>query len=231
MENRMSYKILTLVFLICIFVYLFTNLGNYLDISKDPIKSDIIVSLGGGKNLHRFNKANQLYKENYSKQSILIITGGTAYSQKNNLSDNRIAYIKNTNQEINYIFNPYLKNTAEEILFIRNYLNENNLKSALLVTDSLYTRRISILSNLLIPKSDNLSINTAVTELEWWNKSLFYENKIALLSALMEFFKILYNYIAYGVFYKLDLLYLLEDIEEQYGIKRATHNFINKYKT
>ncbi|APW66230.1 hypothetical protein LPB137_10425 [Poseidonibacter parvus] len=227
----MSYKILTLGFFICIFVYLFTNLGNYLDISKDPIKSDIIVSLGGGKNLHRFNKSIQLYKENYSKQGILIITGGTKYSQQNNLSDNRIAHIKNTNQKINYIFNPYLKNTAEEILFIRNYLNENNLKSALLVTDSLYTRRISILSNLLIPKSDNLSINTAVTDLEWWNKSLFYENKIALLSAFMEFFKISYNYIAYGVFYKLDLLYLLEDIEEQYELKRTIHDFINKYKT
>lgn len=74
-----------------IIIFLIINLGNFLDISEEPIKSDVIVSLGGG-NLDRTKKAFELYEKDFSLKKIIILTGDerTIKDKDNNLDDKRI---------------------------------------------------------------------------------------------------------------------------------------------
>ena len=53
-------------------ILLFINLGNFLDLTTEPKKSDIIIVLGGGKDT-RIKKGLELYKENFSNSNQIVI--------------------------------------------------------------------------------------------------------------------------------------------------------------
>jgi len=42
-------------------IYIFFNLGNFLDITQNPTKTELIVCLGGGLSKNRSDKTIELY--------------------------------------------------------------------------------------------------------------------------------------------------------------------------
>ncbi len=72
----------------------FLNFGRYLDVTSKPVVSDIIVCLDGEGNLERIERSVDLYKNGYSQKNILIVIGGTGFTQKDSKADDRIAYIE-----------------------------------------------------------------------------------------------------------------------------------------
>ena len=74
--------VLTIAFLsLCLISFL--NLGKILDKSDFPKESDVIISLGGDDN-HRIKKAIELYENSFSKKRLIIITGGTEFTKRDN---------------------------------------------------------------------------------------------------------------------------------------------------
>ena len=50
-----------LLFFVFCYIFIFLNLGKFLNVTGEPVNSDVIVSLGGG-DLERIKKAIELYK-------------------------------------------------------------------------------------------------------------------------------------------------------------------------
>ncbi len=188
--------VLTIAFLsLCLISFL--NLGKILDKSDFPKESDVIISLGGDDN-HRIKKAIELYENSFSKKRLIIITGGTEFTKRDNKIDSRIKYINSLNKEINYIYNPDTKTTAQELIYLKKYLFENNLKKAIIVSDAFHTRRIKMLIDIL-GFDEDIELSVVKTEVPWWDDKEYYKNSLALKLALSEVLKIPYNYIKYKI--------------------------------
>ena len=157
----------------------------------------MIISLGGDDN-HRIKKAIELYENSFSKKRLIIITGGTEFTKRDNKIDSRIKYINSLNKEINYIYNPDTKTTAQELIYLKKYLFENNLKKAIIVSDAFHTRRIKMLIDIL-GFDEDIELSVVKTEVPWWDDKEYYKNSLALKLALSEVLKIPYNYIKYKI--------------------------------
>ncbi len=206
-------------------IYGFFNFGNYLDITEKPVKSDLIVCLGGGKDLIRIKRSLKLYRSGYAKKNILLVTGGTKFTEKDPNADDRMAYLGKQEDTISVVYNPYTKNTAEEIQFIDKYMKEHHYRTVLVVTEPPYARRVRMLAEILAPEQ-NMDITIVSSEPKWWNKKTYYLNRYARYMALSEFVKIPYNYLVYGVLDKFGYLSDVDGLEEEFNIREEFHQFI-----
>ena len=206
-------------------IYGFFNFGNYLDVTEKPVKSDLIVCLGGGEYLTRIKKSLELYRAGYARKDILLITGGNANTIKDPSTDHRIVYLNKQKDTISVVYNPYTKNTAEEILFIKNYMKKYDYRTVLIVTDPSHARRIRMLAEIFAPKQ-NIDMVIVSTEPQWWDSKTYYLNRYARYMALSESIKIPYNYLVYGVLGKLGYLTDIDNMEEKFGIQESFHQFI-----
>ena len=217
-----------LVFIIFIIIIFFT-LGYYLDAEDKPVPSDIIVCLGGGGK-ERIIKAVDLYKNHYSLQNILLLTGDNKSKIRllKKLDDDRIEYLKNHHYDsIHIAQNKEVKNTKEEILFIKKYLIQHNYNSAIIVSNTPHTRRIKILLSLLkIKGSENLKFYVVGSQENWWNSCCYYENKHSLGFAFRELVKIYYAYITYGVFGIFGLSENFDNNSYILALKKETAKFL-----
>ena len=60
--------------LIIFFIYSFFNLGNFLDVTQEPSKTDLVVCLGGGDYKTRIKKTVEIYNKNFSNTNTIILT-------------------------------------------------------------------------------------------------------------------------------------------------------------
>jgi uncharacterized SAM-binding protein YcdF (DUF218 family) len=187
-------RYLILSFSFILLVLFFLNLGNFLDISEESKKTELIVCLGGGEKDIRIKKAISIYKDG----GLLLITGGTSLTKKDSMKDDRISYlVKYPN--IKYEYNPFLDNTADELFYIKKFILEHNMKKVSIVSDPYHSRRIEILANLFDFKKVGIELNIVGSELKWWNKSTYYKEEKAREAAFSELIKIPYNFIKYGL--------------------------------
>ena len=222
MNSKISFFsiIIILVFL------LFINLGKFLDVTEEPIKSDIIVCLGGGYG-GRISKAIDLYSNSYSNSNKMILTG---YNKNwKEIEDRRIKVLKKYNISMNnIIFEKEIKSTRNEIVFIKKYMIQHGYKKAIIVTDRPHSKRVSALLNILTIGNDkHLSFSIIGSEVKWWDSAKYYENKTSFLYAIHEFTKLSYTYIAYGFLEKIGILeYIKKPIAPIFNFIR---NNIDKY--
>jgi uncharacterized SAM-binding protein YcdF (DUF218 family) len=203
-------KLLTfLTILISFFIYFFFNLGNFLDVTKEPINTDLLVCLGGGRYETRIEKTIEIYKQDYLKSNNIILTGyvnNPHEVKKRIIEDKRITYIKNSKfKDINIIFEKNLKNTVEEIRFVKNYMEKNNLKNVTFISDPAHSRRISLFFEYLVLDDDNITYQIVGAEDKKWNKKYYYKNKYSLNYSLTEVAKIFYGFIKYGLLEKIGM--------------------------
>jgi uncharacterized SAM-binding protein YcdF (DUF218 family) len=222
-----KYLFLTILIFIILGTFIILNLGNFLDISEAPKKSDVIVSLGGG-DLDRVKKSLELYKKDFSTKNILILTGNNE-----NINDPRIKYIKTNNtSKINIIETFDTKNTYEEMIFIKKFLIEKNYTSAIIVSDAPHSKRISYLLNTIkIENSSNLEFNIVSSSGQWWNKELYYKNIRARIFAALEGLKLLSSYFRYGIIEKIGMTDIVDEllppVDQEF--KKQTEKYLYKY--
>lgn len=222
-----KYLFLTVLIFVCLGFFIILNLGKFLDISEEPKKSDIIVSLGGG-DLDRIKKSIDLYNKDFSTKKILILTG-----INDNINDPRIKYIKTINtSEINIIEIFDTKNTYEEMVFIKTFLIEKNYTSAIIVSDAPHSRRINYLLNTIkVKNSSNLEFNIVSSSAKWWNKETYYKNIRAKVFASSELIKLLFSYVRYGVLAEIGMLdkfdETIQPIDDKF--KRQMEKSLYKY--
>lgn len=209
-------KKLTILFsiLTIIGIYSFLNLGNFLDVTSKPSKTDLIVCLGGGTNNLRHKKTIELYKNGFLKNKYIIFTGGS-YIYKN-------TYI-NIEENINLIKNNKVKNTMEEILYIKDFIKEKNLSSVIFVTDAPHSRRVKFFWDTFGEKLKDVSFTIVASDLTSWDSSKYYTNDFSLKYAFSELTKLVYNSILYGLLEKLGLKkdfdnYFEDDLKNAKGI-------------
>lgn len=197
----LKYFSLSLILIIIFITYLFLNLGKILDVSEEPIKSDIIVSLGGG-DIERLKKSLELYEKDFSSKRILILTGDerSKKDKERNLDDKRIKYLKeNDLNSINFLLKKELTSTIEEVIFIKEYLIKNNYSSVVIVSDPPHSKRIKYLfKKIKISNDESLIFNIVKADAKWWDKESYYLNKRAKTFAFTEIPKLLYSYFMYG---------------------------------
>jgi hypothetical protein len=195
-------------------VYIFFNLGNILDISEEPKKSDVIISLGGGE-LNRIKKSLELYQNGYSLKKVIILTGDERLpkDKDKNLDDKRIKYLKGNHLNTdNIIHKKAVKNTIEEISYIKEYMIENQYSSAIIVSDPPHTKRIRYLLNKIHKLNDEyLNFTIVKSDVIWWNKETYYKNKNAQMFALSEYFKLVYSYFIYEIAEPLGFVSFLDE--------------------
>ena len=191
--KQLSYVIVIFVFILIIFFFV---AGKYLDITRKPIKSDLIVCLGGGGS-KRIQKSMNLYNKGYSEQKLLLLTGHPDTYKK---------YVKKYYPETKYIVSPRYNSTGQEIQFIKKYMAEHHYKSVMIVSAPYHTRRIKILTDLISVKNDEKFSYVFVSSgVSWWHRNKYYQNPRALKSALGEIVKIPYAYLYYGLMVKLGI--------------------------
>ena len=177
------------------------NLGNFLDLTYNTTKSDIIVVLGGGKDT-RIKQGLSLYKNNYSKSKKIIFTN-------DDLCDDVLPIFYRSQYLIHNGVKPYdiihisnVTNTMEELIEVKKYLLDNHLKSVLFVTHPTHTRRIKLLSNYIANYDDaNVTIYFAkADDTKVWNKNLYFLHFESIKLVFLETIKIPYNLIKYTIF-------------------------------
>ena len=217
-----------LILLIVFGIYGFLNLGQYLDVVEKPVESDMIVCLGGGKNLILVKKSVVLYDSDYSKNNVLIVTGRTPFTQKNQYADKRMAYLYELDSNISVVYNPYTRNTAEDILYIKKYMQGHRYSTVTIMIDSPHSRRVKIWAGILGLK-DKYTVNLVGSDEDWWGREQYYLNDKSRYSAFSELLKIPYNYLLYGILDKFGYLPEIHELEEKFELRKTMHKIIDKH--
>lgn len=169
-------------------ISLFLSLGFFLDITSKPVKVDIIVCLGGNDK-HRLPTSISLLKEGYSNYNQILYLG-----TESRLSS-RKKDIKNFGS---FIFSKSFKNTKEEVDYLESLLFKINYKSMLIVTEPMHSRRVDILIKSFTSKlKKDVKYTFISTKQDWWNKYLFFTDIKSIIHSVLEFTKIIHNYIKY----------------------------------
>jgi len=196
----MNFNIFLSIFLFfIIFIYLFTQLGNFIDISQNPTQADIIVSLGGDRGC-RLKETLKLYKQGLSSSKKVIYTGSDSINKNISKSKSRkLFFYKHGIKKKNIIHISHVSNTMEELFFIRQYMLKYHYKSVLIISHPFHSRRILTLAKY-IAKYQNYNLKIKVTSCypSGWDKKYFFLTKANLIITISETIKIIYNLIKYS---------------------------------
>ena len=202
---KYNMKLFSLSLLFFLFlIYSFFNLGNFLDITQKPTKTDLIVCLGGGIYKNRNEKTIELYKNGFLKTSYIIFTGVlTINKNSHNYFD----------KKIDVITNGKVRNTMEEILYIKEFIKEKNLKSVTFITEAPHSRRIQIFWDNFGDNLDDVKFSVVASQFDDWDSNTYYKNENSLKYAFSETTKLIYNIFLYGVLEKFGFK---EEFESNY---------------
>lgn len=199
MKHYKKLLIATLLLFFCVIIFL--NLGRFIDVTQKPLKSDIIISLGGDNGC-RLETALKLYKEGLSASGKLMYTGREAIGPSYSLSLSKKKYLENNGvqtQGIIHVDKSIITNTMGEVFFIKEYMLRHNLKSVIFVSHPQHSRRISTLAKYVADyNSAGLDFIVASCHPEWWNKEHYYMNELAIKVSIREALKLIYNFIKYN---------------------------------
>lgn len=187
---------------ISIFLYIFLNLGIYLDASSKPKKVDLIVCLGGGDHKKRQEKTIELYKDRYLKENTIIFTGIKSLSKD---------VENNFDKKTNLLIVDKVKNTMEEVLYTKKYIKEHQFSSVLFVTEIPHSRRLKIFWDNFGDNLDNIDFSVVASELKSWDSKSYYKDKLSREYAYSEVIKLIYNFFIYGFLDKFGLKDIFEN--------------------
>lgn len=195
-----------LILLITGFIYSFLNLGIFLDVTKEPSKTELLVCLGGGYHEKRVQKTVELYKNDFLTGKNIIFTGVPALDK----------YVyKNFDSKTNIIINSKLKNTMEEVISTKEFIKQNNISSVTFITEAPHSKRIELFWENFGEKLPNVKFSVVGSELKDWDKINYFENKSSREYALGEAAKLVYNFFIYGVLEKFGYKEEFEDIYQE----------------
>ena len=182
--------VFSLVLFLLLVVFVFLNLGKWIDVTEKPVKADIIVCLGGGT-VERLNMAVDLFNKGYIRsESVMLI--GESYDTT--------SYLEKTYPYTSIEQHHEPKNTKEEVLYIKRYMVKYGYKSVLIVTDPPHSRRVSLLHSLLdIEGDDDIDFHMVSSKVLWWNEKKYYDDDRSGKFVFAETIRILYSVFCYGI--------------------------------
>jgi hypothetical protein len=173
----------------------FLHYGSWIDATQKPVKSDLIVCLGGGTKA-RLDVATKLYAKGYAPYDVPVVLVGESYDTPTYLKE------KYPDTPIRQHHGP--RNTKEEVYYIKNYMVKHGYKRVLIVTDPPHSRRVNILFSILDVKEDeDLALHLVASNVKWWKAKKYYDDKRSGETVLSETIRILYSLLCYGVLEKL----------------------------
>ncbi|MEB3100923.1 YdcF family protein [Ferviditalea candida] len=143
MKKRTTALILLVVFVTLLAMFhqrLLQSMADYLVVKENPVKSDVIIVLGGEVYGERTTMAVQLYKE--GKAPMLLFSDGTALSWRTRAVDEMIALaVKLGVPESAIVKEQKSRSTYENALYTKEILEAHHWTSAIVVTSAWHTRR------------------------------------------------------------------------------------------
>ncbi len=194
-------KVILFLILALFSLFVFLNLGRFIDVTEEPVQADIIVSLGGDSGC-RIKTALSLYKNGYSKSGKFIYTHRDTIGRSVTPSLSKKEYLLNNgvqNKNIIHIDESMITNTMEEVYFIKKYMLAHHYKSVIFVSHPQHSRRISTLAKSVANYEEaGLQLLVASCNPKWWNRTAYYMNKTSFNVTIYETGKLFYNLLKYG---------------------------------
>jgi hypothetical protein len=196
-------KILSLFILVCLIaVIVFLNLGRFVDITEPPLKSDIIVSLGGDEEGCRLKKALNLYKEGFSTSGKFIYTDVDYIDSRFSPTHSRKDYLELNGiprKKIIHVDETMIYNTMEEVFFIKQYMQKNHYKTVIFVSHPQHSRRIDFMARHIANYGEaGLELRIVSCNPSWWDREHYYDTEVGYKVAIYETIKLFYNAFKYN---------------------------------
>ena len=185
--------------LLLLLAILFVNLGHWLsEPVKKPVKTDLIVTLGGG-GIERDQMAADLYKAGYAKKILLTgmyasLRAGQSYYQ----SPRSLFLLKQGIPAKALLFDGLSINTHQEAFNIAIALTAQHWHSALVVTDPPHIRRVAFCLSSVFKKT-NLSYWLIPSNAPTWHADRWWQDENWRRFSLSEVVKLIFYAIVYGV--------------------------------
>lgn len=186
----------TLLLLIAI---LFLNLGHWLSApANKPVKSDLIVTLGGG-DVERDQMAAELYEAGYAPKILLT---GMFHSLRNGQSyyksSRSLFFLKQGIPAEALLFDGYSINTHQEALNLKVLLTAYHWHSVLVVSDPPHLRRIDLCLQPNFKKA-GLSYRLIPSSVPTWQTDRWWQVERWRQFCLSEMVKLIFYAVVYGV--------------------------------
>ena len=185
--------------LLLLLAILFVNLGHWLsEPVKKPVKTDLIVTLGGG-GIERDQMAADLYKAGYAKKILLTgmyasLRAGQSYYQ----SPRSLFLLKQGIPAKALLFDGLSINTHQEAINIAAVLTAQHWHSALAVSDPPHIRRVAFCLSSVFKKT-NLSYWLIPSNAPTWHADRWWQDENWRRFSLSEVVKLIFYAIVYGV--------------------------------
>ena len=184
--------------LLLLLAILFVNLGHWLSepVNK-PVKTDLIVTLGGG-GIERDQMAADLYKAGYAKKILLTgmyasLRAGQSYYQ----SPRSLFLLKQGIPAKALLFDGLSINTHQEAINIAIVLTAQHWHSALVVTDPPHIRRVAFCLSSVF--KNNFSYSLIQSDAPTWHADRWWQDERWRRFSLDEVLKLIFYAIVYGV--------------------------------
>ena len=235
---KFIFKSIAFLFFFSIFLFIsYLNLGNFLDATSKPAKTDLLVCLGGGDYKIRIEKTLELYSRGFLNSNTIVLTGyvNSQYEVKKGVvEDKRLTVIKDSDYEALHVeLHKNLKNTAAEIKYVKEYMLSHDLKSVTFITEPPHSRRILMFSKIIsVDGDENLSVSVVGANYKNWDADKYYEDKYAKNYAFSETIKIVYGIFMYGILDKVGLrewfeVKFTDDLNDSKKMLNQGMNFIS----
>ena len=176
---------------------LFVNLGHWLSepVNK-PVKTDLIVTLGGG-GIERDQMAADLYKAGYAKKILLTGMGKIVNSSQHYYEYPRsLFFLKQGIPAEALLFDGLSINTHQEAINIAIVLTAHHWHSALVVTDPPHIRRVAFCLSSVF--KNNFSYSLIQSDAPTWHADRWWQDERWRRFSLDEALKLVFYAIVYG---------------------------------
>jgi uncharacterized SAM-binding protein YcdF (DUF218 family) len=183
-------------------VLILTSMGRYLVVEQDPVKSDLIVCLGGGNGVERALTAADVYQRGLApkifvpRESLpdgyeVLKRKGVSYLESR---DRTVLLLKDLHVPDSAILTSEtpLDSTAKEAALVAKLANEKNFRSIILVTSPPHSRRAWLAFKKAT--SEGVRVGVVPSSYSRFNAEGWWKTPKSAKEVLFEYQKLIYYY-------------------------------------
>lgn len=182
-KGKKKRKYIVIAVIVVAMVFSFVNAGDFLVVSQEPVKADVIIVLGGD-NILRTDYGVKLLKKGYSDK--IMFTGGATDKGRIRIEaeEMRKRALKWGVAKEKIILEDKAKSTYENAVFSKEIVLDKGFKSAIVVTSNYHTRRSSLVFNKAFRKSGVKLTFCSVEDVSFKPKKWFMDKTSRSITAL-----------------------------------------------
>lgn len=189
------FGLFTLFLALCIFS--FVQVGYFVSSPSDnPVKSDLIVALGGDTG-SRVMKAHELYANGFASRVLLTGMEKSVDQTQHGYLNGRVAFLVEGGVSKNAIlYDALSRNTWEEAINTRHMMETNGWHSILVVSDPPHMRRLSWVWHKVF-YGKGITYRLIAASMPKWDPEHWWRQKVSSYFVLKELIKLGYYHVAY----------------------------------